>query len=802
MKRPLFWAVVMFALGEVIYITVSKPIQISMLYGMLICVGGVIAYRRKKAVFLIVGLFVLLGFLNIFRSSCRGCDDTFFKGEVAGKIVKINESEDSRSAIIKGEDGCKVMLFKLGENNLRVGQRVMAKGEKIEFSKPRNPGGFDQKKYYFSKGVCYGISCESVVVLDEKYNLFQLFISKAGATGKDRISKICPEDARGILSAVLFGDKGAIDTGTLKIYQMSGISHVLAISGLHVSIVCGFTYFVLKKMYVPAKMATVITIGVVICYGALAGFRLSTVRAIVMVTVALFGDRIGRSFDMLTGLAVAVFLMLVINPGCILDTGMILSCGAIFGVCVGLRMAKSYKNKRGKKRRVPIWDRFIESVIVSLGISITTMPLSAMFFYEVPAYGVFLNIIVVPGMTFVVGLGFLSVLVSFLSVGAAKVTVFPAVFLLRKYLTIAKLYVRLPGSVLNIGKLPVWAVICYYSLLAIFITAINIRNRFGDRLSKVMLSWIRFLYSMLGVKKRPKEPSNRYVRLVLAAFSLILMVPVVAISVADGEELFFFDVGQGDFSAIRTNDGKVIVIDCGSSSKEPDKLFSYDVEGALKSRRLAHVDCWVATHSDKDHINGLEYILENYEYSGIKIDSIIVPAYATKEEGNYSGGEDSEFEHVTMLAKKRRIKVIKTYAGMCLRGKDYQLKCIHPDVKYAEAGCETKEDPNDTSLCFDYRSSRLRAVYLADVPTAAISYMIDSKKLLFDRKIDYLKLPHHGSKYSISDELYQHLGGVKVVISCAKNSIYGHPHKETIDMLKLAGANIMRTDKIGAIIGR
>lgn len=250
------------------------------------------------------------------------------------------------------------------------------------------------------------------------------------------------------------------------------------------------------------------------------------------------------------------------------------------------------------------------------------------------------------------------------------------------------------------------------------------------------------------------------------------------------EQVTFLDVGQGDGILIRTEAGTNLVIDGGSVSR--DSLGEYVLLPALRSLAMTRVDYWFVSHTDADHISGLLDILALGELSGVHIENLVVSAYAVQDE------EMSELIH---LASGQGISVYYMDVGEYVTdGESFLMRCLHPDSAF------TAEDKNEASLALEYQSNYFRMLFTGDMGADALRYMLTEEMRGAGRKYDVVKAPHHGSKYSCMEELYDMTDAV--VISCGQNNRYGHPHEEVIRLLEEKNIRIYRTDYDGAVIFR
>ncbi len=778
----------MFALGEVVYIMIGKTVLSYMLIGMFICVG-VFFYRIcKRAAYICVFAMPLAGFICIgngyvcdrlmelrYRESAG--DGTYIK--LQGIVDEVSGGNEKCSIVIKTVDGCRVIAYGV-DCDLKKGQEILVMGNAVCPSRPTNPGAFDFVTYYKGRNICFSINIDQLTLLDASYNRMWQKLVNIRMWGIHRLEAIC-ENGCAEYKGILFGDKSSISDRNMLIYRRSGIAHILAISGLHISIVSGFIYMLFRKMYMPTWLSAFTAIMTAFLYGALAGFGMSTVRALIMLTVAMLGNRLGKSVDMLTGLAAAVFIMLIKNPMSIMDTGMLLSAGAILGVCMGAYINKCLLNNgRIKKyfRKHRAAKYIMSSVIVSISINIVTFPIVAYFYYELPMYGFIINLFVVPCMSLVVVLGVVGIILSMLSLSIGRAFITPGIGLLKIFKKISEITLKLPFSTANTGKPSMWQIIVYYTILLVILAIM-------DRHMKEKL--IRFLEDKRFKKIDRRKFTKIQHGLVILILCLVVNITICIPFIKNRESFVFLDVGQGDGVLISTPHGTVIAIDGGTVSMEGENLAKYILSPAAKSLKMADIDFWAVTHGDLDHVNGLIYILENYDVYGINIRCILLSEHVVCNDA---------INKIVTLSENNKIPIRYMNVGDMVTDGSADIVCCHPD-----RSVET-EDTNDASLGLSYNGEKLSGLFLGDMSEEAIAYMFLHHGTLLENSYTCLKVPHHGSKNSLYEPLYADGKGEMAVISCGKNNLYGHPHSDVINMLTNEHIDIYRTDIHGAVIIR
>ncbi len=858
-NRPLFWAVMCFALGEVAYIIAGRGYEIGTAVAVLICavfllskikmdmwkrvlylalfvvgfcrtwqaeenyVGNVLfgngeyveqeeeyaGYRVSYVGYLETAMAseagengeLVIGLRQQVNISGVGVIDNMAQGSSGYNItVKLVETRIPEAIIVKD---FKVIIYGV-EQAFSIGDVVLVDGAINDFVPSGNPGEFNRRNYYKARGIVgYGSGVELVLAeewtsgVDEfgeleeygndgfgrcwyrlKQSLYELRLRLA-----DILYQLCDEESAGLYSGLLLGDKSSIPDDDMLLYRLSGIAHIFAISGLHIGIVGGLLYKLLRKLGLKFLPAASVAMLVTLMYGVMTGFSFSTIRAIVMLGLSFGGEVLGRKYDILTGMGLALGVLIVVEPFRLLDGGLILSFGAVTGVVVSKYLMKIFeKNKRFArlKKKDKRWIYGIASALVfSVGISLVTTPLIAYMYFQIPFYSVILNMLIVPLMTLTVYCGFFGVLLAMLNPALGKLIIYPGVLSLRLYQALCKVFQKRPLAVINTGKPQLLELVIYYVVLGVCLVLIN----------PDVISWLRKTIHKRTMKWLPYMKLRILSVAVMIIALLLGTVSVGVIRLMDrGEKIIFLDVGQGDGTLIKTDNGTNIAIDVGSSSN--DSLGEYVVYPGLLAEGMGHVDYWFVSHPDTDHISGLEYILESQLDMGITIDNLVV---------SQACGED---EALIKLAEEKNINVIYMRQGDYITDGSFTMKCVHPSDNFES------DDKNEQSLVLSYESENFKVLFTGDVGVEAIENMLDSSVLGVGEEdddgedeshYDILKVPHHGSRNSLSMDFLELISPDIAVISCGKNNRYGHPHKETVEALEAIESKVLIISQCGAV---
>lgn len=784
MKRPIFVLLLVFVLGEVIAvlklnIAVFIPV-------ILIMVIIKIITKKHVGVFVVIFLFISLGFLNTNNKMLQR--DVAWKlgnieGEGQGSVDKILKTQYGynvylKNALINNRECGNIIAYFQSEPDLKIGNKIYLKGKFQQFEVARNKGNFDSKKYYLSIGITTKIAVKEYYVSDDNYDFLRDKLCTLREYVVGMFSKLCDTNGKdkwlygnkaGIFSAILMGDKTELDQEIKDLYSLSGIAHILAISGLHISLIGMFLYSLLRKRFSFAT-SSALTIAVVTLFAITSGMGIATIRAFVMFVLKLIGEILGRKYDYITAISLSALILLADNPFIIINSGFQMSFCAMITITIIWPKVVYLINIKSK---------IANSIVLSLCIGIFMNPVIAYNYFQLPTYSFMLNIIVVPLLGIVVisaiagsGMGFLSILMG-------KTALTPGCLILEVYTFLCENVLKIPGAVIVVGKPTIKIIVLYYMVIVFFLFCFTLvrKNYEKDCNIKEMIdeNGKKVISSQIILKKQRKFDFK--IRLAVMGIS-ILSGFFIYYTPSKGLDIQFMDVGQGDGIFIKADDGTTIIIDGGSSDVK--NVAKYRMIPCIKASGTGVIDYAVITHADKDHISGIEEILNMNTENGLTIRNLVMP---------HVSYEDEAYDELLTAAKTKGIQVLYIKEGDTMKLGKVEIKCIHPDGKYIS------DNRNDYSTVLSLKYENFSALFTGDIP-AEIEKSIINK---IDNNYTILKVAHHGSKYSSDMEFLKKVMPAYSVISVGGDNSYGHPGTETINKLKSLNSKILRTDLSGEI---
>ena len=645
----------------------------------------------------------------------------------------------------------RIIVYDEEKLNIEIGNKVSVTGEISLYERERNPGNFNQKYYYQKQGIHASVWASKIVIINNKSDKVREFLSVFRRKWKLMLVDIMGEDAGTLLAAILLAEKNGMDEETKELYQANGISHILAISGLHLSVIGVGLYKIFRRISGSFVIGGVAGMIVLILYVLMIGVTVSVLRAFIMFLFRVGADVVGRHYDNLTALVTAAFITLLWHPLYLYDGGFWLSYGAILAIIFVMPVFESFSH---------------QSVWASISIQVVTMPITLYFFYEIPGYSFILNLLIIPLMSGVLMFGLFGSVCSAIFIeegvfgvaglGGAMLWICKMIFGI--YEKCCELFIKLPGARIVMGQPEYWQMIVYYGILIIAIILWRYRKyRLGFLVGMIIVNVLFMMFPVNKVESRMKEKMK----------------------------ITVLDVGQGDGIFVEGPEGKTYLIDSGSSDVK--KVGKYRIEQFLKSQGIRSIDYVFVSHGDGDHISGIMEMIERGDV-GVSIETIIFPNRKVWDE---------ELKELAVLSIEKKMNVVEMKAGQKLIEGKMKISCLAPidDVNaYTEKG-------NAASMVLALNYGDFDMLLTGDVEGKGeeilTKVILDSNKKI---SWEILKVAHHGSKNSTSEEFLKVVSPSYAVISAGRKNMYGHPSKETIKRLREVGSIILSTQENGAIM--
>ena len=814
--------------------------------------------------------------------------------KAAERQLLVQEEAAEKQLLVQGKCAEKPADTKATENILcylregvpepEIGSLVILKGTLKNFQQPTNPGQFNAPFYYQILRISFRLNQAEIQVKSDRFykiaeGLYQLR-RKAGS----KVDALLPEQEASVMKTMLLGEKGILDEEIKGLYQRNGIAHILAISGLHISMIGMGLYQLLRRAGLKIKLSAILASMIIVLYGMMTGFAVSAIRAIAMFLLQMLAQILGRTYDRITALAVAAVLVLVEQPLYLFHSGFQFSFLCVLGISLILPVLGNVR--KGKK------------LFEGVALMAVTLPVYLGVFYQIPVYSMFLNFIVLPMMSILMGAGIVMILAAFLCRPLAIPAAWLITGILMVYERLGLFTEKLPHHYWTPGCPAKWQLAVYVAVL-IIIAALGrtkrkavlyqrdcihkdcIHRRGGcakeilqedppchevlqyeksqyERSQHGMAQYNIPRYEVSQYEIPQYEMQNKRIRRIachggkwISTYGIpvgicwgFLLLGVVILTWRFRPELkvTFLDVGQGDCIFLQTENGASYLTDGGSSSVS--KVGKYRMIPFLKYQGASQIKAVFVSHADSDHYNGIAELLEQAELEGIRVENLVLTDIA--DECRSEG-----YEELVELAGQNGITVQLLHEGQQLQDGELLFQCLHPSKGYQA------EDLNETSMVLLVTYREFSMLLTGDVQGAGEEHLTQElqdwkepgvtqmqdvirisgeeesmeeesmeeesieEQSIEDERIEeqieekrpqnkmganhteteltILKVAHHGSKNSTSEEFLKAANPKLAIISCGEGNRYGHPHEETLERLDKVDVPWFCTKDYGAI---
>ncbi|MBR6072979.1 MAG: DNA internalization-related competence protein ComEC/Rec2 [Bacilli bacterium] len=649
---------------------------------------AILQYSNILLYILIVIIVLSLIRCNIPHTSKYDISDTLIEGIIIDK----KKDNDKISFIIKGKEKIKCTYYSNDIDNLELGIKVRLTGTLNEPMNNTIANTFNYKKYLYNNHIYYVMNVDNIEVINNKSNLLYRIKNMI-------INHINSYKSKGYISMFIIGDKSLLDDGIYNQYQRLGISHIFAISGMHISILSMILFKLLYKL--KDKYKYIIVILFLLFYMFITNYSPSVLRSSVMFILLFINNEYDYSLDTIKVYYLSISILLLINPFLLYNVGF------LYSSIISYTLIRYGYIIHGNKL-ISLLKISIISMLVSLPITINSN-------YEINILSPINNLLFVSLIsTIIYPFSLLTFLIKPLD------NIF---YLLMKLIEVIANY----SLVFNIiiPKINIVFIIIYYLILYIFLNTYN---------KKYLIVLITLLFI------------NKYKYYIDSSYYVT-----------------YFDVGQGDSSAIIYKD-KVALIDTGGKVNS-NYLYTDNIIKYLKSIGQDNIDTLILTHGDYDHMGEAINLVNNY-----KVEKVIF---------NCGAYNDLEKELIKVLDDKH----INYYS--CINNLD--------NMYFLQTKIYDNENDNSNVIITELNGYKF--MFMGDASITTEKEILDKYNL---SDIDVLKVGHHGSKTSSSIEFINEINPKYSIISVGKNNRYGHPNKEVLNVL--VNSKIYRTDQDGSVM--
>ena len=694
--------------------------------------------KNKKIIVILICLIISIGYVSILENKYSKISDMPIK-EMVTIISDIQEKEYKKVCTAKIVRNNKKILIniKMSQDipSIKYGDSLYIEGEFKQPEEARNYKGYNYKQYLKTKKIIGTVELEKAKILKSSNGSFIHNIQKYI---RDTINGTLTDEEGNLLLAILLGDKDKLSEDIQESFKTSNLSHMLAVSGAHVSyIILGLTY-VLQNSIIGKKNGKIVCIIFLLAFMAITNFTPSVTRACIMAILTLFSSIIYRKSDVYTNISVAALITLIFNPYSLLDLGFQLSYGGTIGIIIFIKRIQE------KKSNSKVINYIKQMALVSIYANIIIIPIMMYHFNTVSFTFIISNIMASPILGIIVITGFLFIIAS---ITVKPLTRLIAIFIkpiLSILIKISQICSKLPFSNILVVTPYMFNVISYYAII---------------------------LYCI-------KSKKNNKCKIIICLLIVLILINFIIYIFPQKLRIFFIDVGQGDSTLIITPDKKTVLIDGGGSD-------SFDVGEKvllpyLLDRRILKIDYVLISHFDTDHCGGILTIMEK-----VKVKNIIISEQAEHSEN---------YERFKKLMIHKKIRLIEVKKGDKIKiGRYSEFKILFPTSRLLS------ENPlNNNSIVAQFNYNNFKMLFTGDIEKLAEQQILKAEKA--EIRADILKVAHHGSKTSSIPEFIKAVKPKIALIGVGKNNTFGHPNQQTIKNLENIKCRIYRTDLQGEII--
>jgi competence protein ComEC len=630
------------------------------------------------------------------------------------------------------------------------------------------------------------------------------YVHSRANRGLPKIFRLGPEDG-GMLNAMLFGDRVGLNKAQRVGFERTGSFHLFVVSGMHVGLLGGLMFWVTRRFRMREWLAVFVTISFTFGYALLTGFGAPVQRALLMTAVFLLTRLLSRDRNVLNALGAAALGVLVWSPAALFEASFqmtFLAIVAIGGIAVPLAERSFLPYARAADH---LWDKWADvgmrpevaqfrimlrffsetlakiagqwtrnfpskmmhrsllavelALIGAVAEMVMVLPM-AMYFHRATIFAVPANMLSVPLVGILAPMAVVTFCASLVSPWLAMLPGAATGLLLHgvtwgigRISAVHAADVRIPAPVwwLAILAIPAWAFCC-------------------------------------GAVRRSRGWAFAAVA-VLPLVVLMVLWPESAIVSNGAMELTALDVGQGDSVLVVSPSGATMLVDAGgpvggmTEAAEATSHFDVGEEVVspyLWSRRLRRLDILVLSHAHSDHMGGMPAVMRNFRPRELWV----------------SIDPDSEsYRALLAEAKELGVTVRHFYAGDQLSWSGMNVEILAPEVNYANSREPKNREPqNNDSLVMRLQYGKSSVLLEGDAESTSERTMLARGRVA---AVTLLKVGHHGSRTSTTQEFFDAASPHDAVISVGRRNTFGHPRYEVIERIAKARTKLYRTDEFG-----
>ncbi|MGD9076104.1 MAG: DNA internalization-related competence protein ComEC/Rec2 [Desulfobacteraceae bacterium] len=698
--------------------------------------------------------------------------------KISGEMAKLVVNSDTllfREETRKVREKLQVTIYN-HPRDFAPGERIRFPARLRPFRNFHNPGHYDYELAMELRGFSSAASVSDgrrIVPMGRGHLGFPAeILERARRPIRNFFQKNLSPQNNALFRALILGERQRISPEQREPFNVAGLGHILAVSGLHIGLVGWLAYTIIKGLLSLSyrltlrtdirKLAAVVTCFPIVAYACLAGFQVSSQRAMIMALTYLFSMIVGRDKEIWSTFALAAFVVLAIDPHSLFGISFQLSFGAVIGILwlapaiyskIFAPVAEDMKRGRIIER---LWTYFGGLIAVTLSAMIFLLPIISFYFHRISVVAIPANIIVVPILgLWVIPLGLLSVASLPISTTLAQLFLQLGAWGMEWMTAAVQVWTHFPWASFWVVTPSAFEMLIFYSLI-LFIFFIR------------RWSWAKW---------------GLFVVLFLLAADISYWAYKTRYNPC--LKVTYLDVGQGNAALIQFPGKKRMLIDGGGFSRSTFDVGRMVVAPFLFNSKILRVDYLVLTHPQADHMNGLRFIASHFHpkefwYNG----------YGVR---NHSFIELMRIVEGSKIRKRLpfHIRGVREISGV-------KVELFHPySEESKELLLENAAGMNNSSLVLKLSYGGKSLLFPGDLERAGEEVVISRAGSLL--RSDILLAPHHGSRYSCSKAFLQMVRPQTCIISSGHGNYFGFPHSETLKRLSSAGSQVLRIDQEGAV---
>ena len=671
------------------------------------------------------------------------------KIQFIGTIISNENVKKHNSVYLVKTNNKKIYIKSKQKIKLNYGDKIEVRGI---FKKPtgrKNYKGFDYREYLKTKGIYGTVECEHIHKLQNSKKSSLKISNDIFIRTKKFIEDEFEKDVSSIILGIVLGYTDEISEDVRENFSESNISHILAVSGMHVGYIIMICTYILGKILGKRKGYY---LSIIFCtiYMFITGMSPSVVRASIMAILGLIAKLIYRKSDIWTNISLSIMALILYNPFLIQNIGLILSYLGVVGILVYFKIFKC-KNKA------------LEIILISATISTVNLPFLSIYFYKIPVstviFSSFLSIFVAPIITLFFILIIIKTFGTFQIIIILKMQIkIINSFLIKCLILLTKIIAKMPLSKIYVVRPNLFEIIAYYAITSfifalIYIYREKVKHRTFNQRIKNLISLLKYRFN------QNKNKCISIVIIFILAFTIIRIAP-------RNLEIHFIDVGQGDSCLVLTPNNKKILIDGGGS--ETYNVGKNTLIPYLLARKIKKLDYVIISHFDTDHVGGLLTVMEE-----LKVNTVII----SKQ------GEDSEnYRKFREIVKKKKIKV-----QVVGKGDRFKIENdVYFDILWPNNDNLVSDNVlNNNSIVCKLNYKDFSMLFTGDIEEIAEKQILSQyKNNLEILNSTILKVAHHGSKTSSIQNFVDIVKPKIALIGVGENNKFGHPNEDVIKRLE------------------